>query len=54
MKTKELNIKIRTCYFYNDLINISNFEANNLNLDKKTFLELGIHFKQCKSFVFDD
>ena len=44
MKTKELNIKNRTCYFYNDLINISNFEANNLKLDKKTFLELDIHF----------
>ena len=35
MAVKELNIKNRTCYFYNDLINALNFESNNLKLDKK-------------------
>ena len=34
MNTKQLNIKDRTYYFYNDLINITNFEASNLKLDK--------------------
>ena len=36
MTTKQPNIKDRTYYFYNDLINILNFEASNLKLDKKT------------------
>ena len=35
MTTKQLNIKNRTYYFYNDLINIKNFDAKNLRLEKK-------------------
>ena len=35
MSTKQLNIINKTYYFYNDLINIINFEASNLKLDKK-------------------
>ena len=35
MTTRQLNIKNRSYYFYNDLINIMNFEANDLKLDKK-------------------
>ena len=31
-----MNIKNRTYYFYNDLINIKDFEARLLKLDKKT------------------
>ena len=30
MATKQLNIKNKTYYLYNDLINIVNFEASNL------------------------
>ena len=45
MTTKELNIKNRTYYFYNDLINIINFAANNLRLDKKkTSMGLDIYY----------
>ena len=35
MTTKPLNIKYRTYYRYNDLINMLKFEAGNLKLDKK-------------------
>ena len=35
MATKQLVIKSKTYYFYNDLINVSNFEPGNLKLDKK-------------------
>ena len=35
MAIRQLNIKGRTYYFYNDLINIKNFNINNLKLDKK-------------------
>ena len=35
MTTRQLNIKNRSYYFYNDLINVLNFEASKLELDKK-------------------
>ena len=44
MTTKQLNIKNRTYYFYNDLINIANFEASNLELDKKTSMGPDIYY----------
>ena len=44
MTTRQLNIKNRSYYFYNDLINILNFEASNLKLDKKTSLGLDIFY----------
>ena len=33
--TKQMNIKNRTYYFYNDLISIKDFDAKLLKLDKK-------------------
>ena len=44
MTTKQLNIKSRSYYFYNDLINILIFEASNLKLDEKTFKNIGIYY----------
>ena len=32
---KEISIKERTCYFYNDIIDIETFDSKNLKLDKK-------------------
>ena len=34
---KEVNIKERTYYFYNDIIDLKTFDSNNLKLDKKTY-----------------
>ena len=44
MALKQLNIKNRTYYFYNDLINIKDFDARLLKLDKKTSMGLGIYY----------
>ena len=33
--TKQINIKNRTYYFYNDIIDLENFDARLLNIDKK-------------------
>ena len=44
MTTKQLNIKNRSYYFYNDLINVLNFEASNLKLDKKTWKDIDIYY----------
>ena len=43
MVTKQLDIKNRTYYFYNDLINIKDFDARLLKIDKKTSMGLGIY-----------
>ena len=48
MTTKQMNIKNRTYYFYNDLINIKDFEGRLLKLDKETSMCLGIY---CIAYV---
>ena len=40
---KEINIKNRTYYFYNDIIDIKTFNSKNLKLDKKTYKDLDIY-----------
>ena len=40
---KEKNIKNRTYYFYNDIIDIKTFDSNNLKLDKKSCKDLDIY-----------
>ena len=44
MTTKQLNIENRSYYFYNDFINVLNFEASDLKLDKKTWKNLDIYY----------
>ena len=43
MTTKQMNIKNRTYYFYNVLINIKDFDVRLLKLDKKTPVGLAIY-----------
>ena len=44
MTTKQLDIKNRTYYFYNDLINLSNFQPGNSKIDKKTWNDIDIYY----------
>ena len=44
MTTRQLNIKNRCYYFYNDLISVLNFEGSNLKLDKKTWKYIDVYF----------
>ena len=44
MTTKQLDVKNETYYFYNDLINVSNFEPGNLKLGKKTWRDIDIYY----------
>ena len=37
---KQINIKNRTYYFYNDIINLKNFESKLLKIDKKSYKTL--------------
>ena len=43
MTVRQINIKNRTYYFYNDLINIKDFDVMLLKFDKKTSMGLGIY-----------
>ena len=41
--TKQINIKDRTYYFYNDIIDIKTFDSNMSKVDKKTYKNLDIY-----------
>ena len=43
-ETKELNIKNRTYYFWNDIIDIRNFQSNLLKIDKKPYKDFDIYY----------
>ena len=43
-KIKQINIKNRTYYFYNDQINIKDFDASLLNVDKNNYKEIDIYY----------
>ena len=42
--TKELNIKNKTYYFWNDLINLKDFNPELLKLDKKESININIYY----------
>ena len=44
MKTiKQIDIKNRTYYFYNDMIDIKTFDSDLLKIDKKLYKDIGIY-----------
>ena len=42
-EVKQINIKNRTYYFYNDIIDLENFKSNLLKIDKKSYKDIGIY-----------
>ena len=40
---KQRNIKNRTQYFYNNIIDLENFDAGLLKIDKKSYKDIGIY-----------
>ena len=40
---KQINIKNRTYYFYNDIIDLKDFDARLLKIDKKSYKNIGIY-----------
>ena len=43
-KVKQIEIKNRTYYFYNDMINLQDFETNLLKIDKKSYKNIDIYY----------
>ena len=42
-ETKQINIKNKTYYFYNDQINLKDFDGRLLKVDKKNYNEIDIY-----------
>ena len=40
---KQIDIKSRTYFFYNDMINIKKIDSNLLKIDKKSYKDIGIY-----------
>ena len=43
-KVKQIDIKTRTYYFYNDIINTEEFDSNLLKIDKKSHKHIDIYY----------
>ena len=44
MTVKSINIKNHTCYFFKDMINLSNFDSNLLKFYMKLYKNIGIYY----------
>ena len=43
-KVKDLNIKKGTHYFFNDVVDIENFDTNNIEIDEKSHKNILIYY----------
>ena len=43
-KVKDIIIKKRTYYFFNDIINKENFDLNNIKIDEKSYRNILIYY----------
>ena len=41
---KEINTSNRTYYFFDEMINIKEFDSNLLKIDKKSYKNIGIYY----------
>ena len=41
---KQINIKNRTYYFYNDITNLDEFDGSKTKVDKKNFNDINIYY----------
>ena len=41
---KQIDIKNRTYYFYNNIIDLKNFDARLLKIDKKSYKNINIYY----------
>ena len=43
-KLKDIELKSRTFYFLNDMINIKDFDVNNIKIDEKSYKNIFIYY----------
>ena len=46
-KIKDIDIKNRTYYFFNDIVNIKNLDPNNIKIDEKSYKNILIDYIGC-------
>ena len=46
-KIKDKDMKNRTYYFFNDIVNIKNFNSNNIKTDEKSYKNILIYYIGC-------
>ena len=44
MIVKDINIKNHTYYFFDDIINIKDFDPNNIKIDEKSYKNILIYY----------
>ena len=44
VKVKQIEIKNRTYYFYNNIINIEEFKSSLLKIDKKSYKDIDMYY----------
>ena len=44
IKVKQIEIKNRTYYFYNNIINIEEFKSSLLKIDKKSYKDIDMYY----------
>ena len=44
MSVKDINIKNRTYYLFNDIIYIENFDPNDIKIDEKSYKNILIYY----------
>ena len=49
-KSKDIDLKNRTYYFLNGIINIKNFDTNNIKIDEKSYKK----YSYLLYWIFDD
>ena len=47
-KIKQINIKNRTNYFYNDVINLDEFDGSKIKVERKNFNDIDIYYLGCE------
>ena len=43
-KVKDIDVKNRTHYFFNDIINMKNFDPNNIKIDEKSYKNILFYY----------
>ena len=53
-KVKDINIKNRTYYFFNDIINMENFDPNNIKIEERSYKNILIYYIGSLCTLFPD
>ena len=50
-KVKDIDIKNSTYYFFDDIINMKNFDLNNIKIDEKSYKDILIYYIRYLKYV---